>query len=411
MNKISPGKLWFAVGAVVFCVGIAGLASPAYAGPVGAPIINTSTLTVNLVNDPTGPATSADFNLSVTDVSATTNVGASDSQSFVMDENDPYTVTEATTTNSANYMVALDSGCSGTLSADTTCTITNTFVAPVVIPTSTPTSTLTVNVTGLMGSDTAMIAVTDTTTSTLSVSTTTGNAAMPIVLNTNDAYSVDATTTASNYTIDLSACPSGMLATDTTCSIAFAFVPPAPVVPPVTPSSSNSNSNNSGVTFLVGQGNEGGSGGGSAYIPPTSTSTTSDSTTTSTNSDGTVLGTSTITDPAALILTLEQQVIALQLKEANCSFIFNQNLYSGMTNGDVKNLQQALNMSELTQVAAMGPGSPGNESMYFGRATKNAVINFQNIFSSQILTPAGLTTASGFVGPSTRSVLNELCSQ
>jgi peptidoglycan hydrolase-like protein with peptidoglycan-binding domain len=80
-----------------------------------------------------------------------------------------------------------------------------------------------------------------------------------------------------------------------------------------------------------------------------------------------------------------------------------------MANSQVKYLQEALNMSGLTEVAATGPGSPGNESTYFGNATKNAVIMFQDIFSDDILTPAGLAAGNGFVGSATRAKITALC--
>ena len=69
----------------------------------------------------------------------------------------------------------------------------------------------------------------------------------------------------------------------------------------------------------------------------------------------------------------------------------------GMTGEDVLCLQRYLNWSNHT-VASSGPGSPGNETMYFGGLTANAVANWQNSNSLQVLAPLGLTSGTGFWG-------------
>src|SRR3989344_5617400 len=51
------------------------------------------------------------------------------------------------------------------------------------------------------------------------------------------------------------------------------------------------------------------------------------------------------------------------------STTFTRNLTVGSTGSDVKTLQQFLNGKGYT-VASSGPGSAGNESMYFGPATR-----------------------------------------
>lgn len=94
---------------------------------------------------------------------------------------------------------------------------------------------------------------------------------------------------------------------------------------------------------------------------------------------------------------------------AACPYTWTRNLQAGSTGDDVKKLQQFLNSSADTQVALSGAGSAGNETSTFGPATKAAVVKFQNKYASEVLTPIGLTTGTGFFGASSRTKANSLC--
>lgn len=74
-------------------------------------------------------------------------------------------------------------------------------------------------------------------------------------------------------------------------------------------------------------------------------------------------------------------------------------LYQGVSGEDVRTLQKLLNTNGYA-VASIGPGSSGNETAYFGSATKAAVIKFQ--------IARGISPAVGYVGPLTRAVLVSL---
>ncbi len=90
-------------------------------------------------------------------------------------------------------------------------------------------------------------------------------------------------------------------------------------------------------------------------------------------------------------------------------FSFSQNLKTGDTiSPDVSYLQVVLNSDPRTKVADTGPGSPTQLTNFFGTLTKDAVMRFQNIYKDEILAPAGLSSATGMVGPMTRIKLNTL---
>ncbi len=87
----------------------------------------------------------------------------------------------------------------------------------------------------------------------------------------------------------------------------------------------------------------------------------------------------------------------IQSKNQSSAYQFSRNLSSGSSGEDVKMLQKFLNDHGNT-VASSGPGSPGNETNYFGPATKTALSNFQR--------ENGIFPASGYFGPKTREFIN-----
>lgn len=82
---------------------------------------------------------------------------------------------------------------------------------------------------------------------------------------------------------------------------------------------------------------------------------------------------------------------------AGSSDVFTVNLKQGDKGDDVMKLQETLNEDTETQVASTGPGSPGNETSYFGSLTKAAVMKYQTLHGIK---------ADGIVGPATRAALN-----
>jgi hypothetical protein len=87
---------------------------------------------------------------------------------------------------------------------------------------------------------------------------------------------------------------------------------------------------------------------------------------------------------------------------------FLRNLRMGDYGDDVLFVQKVLNLDPQTQVSVTGLGSPGNETSYFGPATRNAIIKFQNLYSGDVLKPAGLSVATGVIGLFTQKKINAL---
>lgn len=103
--------------------------------------------------------------------------------------------------------------------------------------------------------------------------------------------------------------------------------------------------------------------------------------------------------------TIGMALLPLLIVHAQSSSL-TENLSLGSSGPQVLALQRILNEDPSTRIAAIGPGSPGNETAYFGSLTRTAVIRFQNAHASEVLAPAGLSAATGYVGAFTRAALN-----
>lgn len=83
------------------------------------------------------------------------------------------------------------------------------------------------------------------------------------------------------------------------------------------------------------------------------------------------------------------------------------NLNIGDQGPDVLELQKTLNNLGIL-VANTGPGSPGQETDFFGDLTARAVAKYQERYADAILTPLGLVRGTGFLGVATRFHMNNL---
>lgn len=93
---------------------------------------------------------------------------------------------------------------------------------------------------------------------------------------------------------------------------------------------------------------------------------------------------------------------ALLVPSSVFAYSFSRNLTQGDSGQDVLELQKFLNADVRTQVASLGSGSPGFETVYFGALTADAVRRYQELYASEILTPLGLFAGTGYFGQSTR---------
>lgn len=94
-------------------------------------------------------------------------------------------------------------------------------------------------------------------------------------------------------------------------------------------------------------------------------------------------------------------------KKTASKIYLKRNLALGSRGVDVGALQVFLNTQGFL-IAETGPGSPGNETNFFGLATKKAVIKFQEKYAKEILAPSGFKKGTGMVWPATRAKINSI---
>jgi len=99
-----------------------------------------------------------------------------------------------------------------------------------------------------------------------------------------------------------------------------------------------------------------------------------------------------------------QQVIS----ELKPKYQFNKDLYLGMNNSDVAMLQVCLATIQDSDGFLFPLWQGQSPTGYFGGLTLKAVKRFQEKYKDEILTPLGLTSATGYVRSFTRKKLNEL---
>ena len=159
----------------------------------------------------------------------------------------------------------------------------------------------------------------------------------------------------------------------------------------------------SGSTCSSSGGGGGGGGGGGYFGGTPAPASVPETTTPQTTLSVSALQLQLVTLMAQLKTALAQmQAAGTPIPEAAQPFLettptFTRNLALGSTGEDVRALQKYLN-SHGFPVASSGPGSPGNETLRFGGATRAALIQFQ--------VANGISPASGYFGVITRNYVN-----
>lgn len=132
---------------------------------------------------------------------------------------------------------------------------------------------------------------------------------------------------------------------------------------------------------------------------------------TETSTESPIISTETsYEDLLSQLRSLQEMLAKLKAKAGydagtdNTICAFTRDLTFGMEGDDVRCLQIYLNTHGFS-LAENGLGSPSNETNLFGVLTHRALLRFQQINADSILTPLGLSQATGYFGKSTRDFI------
>ncbi|MFA6340877.1 MAG: peptidoglycan-binding domain-containing protein [Candidatus Paceibacterota bacterium] len=118
-----------------------------------------------------------------------------------------------------------------------------------------------------------------------------------------------------------------------------------------------------------------------------------------------VVGPSTIGKLNQLAIKYNVRITDFVVPVAAVKEVFARTLTVGSVGDDVVLLKNILNSDVSTAVIKQLSVGASNE---FDQATADAVTRFQEKYAKEILTPSGMTSGNGIVGPATRKKLNSL---
>ncbi len=113
--------------------------------------------------------------------------------------------------------------------------------------------------------------------------------------------------------------------------------------------------------------------------------------------------------PVAQTQTQVQTPVSTQTGGTAQPLVLTKTFNKGVSHAEIKSIQQALNAHGFI-IAENGPGSPGNETNFFGALTEKAVQKFQAQYG---IVNSGTPQSTGYgrIGPKTKTKMQEIFSQ